>query len=72
MLTLLLRDTIDGDRYPLSPRIQTLRAIPREAAAGTGSRLRLMDGHYDNKLCLQSDRSTSNAERAVDRKFARL
>ena len=27
VLTLLLRDTIDGDRYPLSPRLQTLRAI---------------------------------------------
>ncbi len=26
-LTRLLRDTIDGDRHPLSPRIQTLKAI---------------------------------------------
>jgi hypothetical protein len=26
-LTRLLRDTIDNDRYPLSPRIQTLRGI---------------------------------------------
>jgi len=26
-LTRLLRDTIDGDRYPLSPRIQTLKGI---------------------------------------------
>jgi hypothetical protein len=23
----LLRETIDGDRYPLSPRIQTMKAI---------------------------------------------
>jgi len=26
-LTPLLNETIDGDRYPLSPRIQTLRAV---------------------------------------------
>ena len=26
-LTRLLSDTIDGDRFPLSPRIQTLKAI---------------------------------------------
>jgi hypothetical protein len=26
-LVRLLRDTIDGDRYPLSPRIRTLKAI---------------------------------------------
>jgi hypothetical protein len=26
-LARLLRDVIDGDRYPLSPRIQTLREI---------------------------------------------
>jgi hypothetical protein len=26
-LTRLLSDTIDGDRYPFSPRIQTFRAI---------------------------------------------
>jgi hypothetical protein len=27
-LTRLLRDTIGGDRYPLSPRVRTLQAIP--------------------------------------------
>jgi hypothetical protein len=27
VLTRLLRDTIDGDRYPLSPRIRTLQGI---------------------------------------------
>jgi hypothetical protein len=26
-LARLLRGTIDGDRYPLSPRVQTLKAI---------------------------------------------
>lgn len=26
-VTRLLRDTIDGDRYPLSPRIRTLQGI---------------------------------------------
>jgi hypothetical protein len=32
-LTRLLTNTSDADRFPLSPRIQTLKAIPRALAA---------------------------------------
>jgi hypothetical protein len=36
-LAQLLSETIDGDRYPLSPRILTLKAIPREDPPRAGA-----------------------------------
>ena len=38
-LTRLLTNTIDADRYPLSPRIQTLKGILGKIRPGTGARV---------------------------------
>jgi len=37
-LVRLLSDTINNDRYPLSPRIQTLKAILAKLRPGAGTR----------------------------------
>jgi len=33
----VLTNAIDGDRYPLSPRLQVLRGDPRQVDAGAGA-----------------------------------
>jgi hypothetical protein len=37
-LTQELHEIVENDRYPFSPRIRTLRGIPRQAQTGAGSR----------------------------------